>query len=111
MSQPSRVRGLKFGTTGLCADTLHTVAPFTGAWIEIPGANYKRKSFFRSHPSRVRGLKYRVNVKACFLGKVAPFTGAWIEICDTCGLVRLILMVAPFTGAWIEIRASDYTHL
>jgi len=56
MSHPSRVRGLKF------AGHDHprapgTVAPFTGAWIEI------------HHYWAVENLP-----------GVAPFTGAWIEI-------------------------------
>ena len=58
-----------------------TVAPFTGAWIEI------------------------VKIVQHQLGElVAPFTGAWIEICRPYG-VPGIRYVAPFTGAWIEIVA------
>ena len=34
------------------------VAPFTGAWIEIVGALIWAKVNVKSHPSRVRGLKY-----------------------------------------------------
>ena len=34
----------------------------------------------RSHPSRVRGLKYRGIVAVDEDDGVAPFTGAWIEI-------------------------------
>ena len=33
-----------------------------------------------SHPSRVRGLKYRAMYNGLDDGLVAPFTGAWIEI-------------------------------
>ncbi len=33
-----------------------------------------------SHPSRVRGLKFRALTLTSFLRGVAPFTGAWIEI-------------------------------
>ena len=33
-----------------------------------------------SHPSRVRGLKYRSQDADDRLLRVAPFTGAWIEI-------------------------------
>ena len=56
LSLPSRERGLKFGEYGFSSHFL-SVAPFTGAWIEIlcPCS---------SGPCR----------------RVAPFTGAWIEI-------------------------------
>ena len=78
-----------------------SVAPFTGAWIEIT-----------RHPNRWQG------------GRVAPFTGAWIEM-EKYLIVRCLKSslpsrerglkfnnasftdyeteVAPFTGAWIEI--------
>ena len=62
---------------------LLSVAPFTGAWIEI----------IDGHTKTLQEM-------------VAPFTGAWIEIAwnrdqwaDG--------MVAPFTGAWIEIGISS----
>ena len=55
------------------------VAPFTGAWIEIPAM----------------GAHFRPYI-------VAPFTGAWIEITVTCR-PGTNMPVAPFTGAWIEI--------
>ena len=55
------------------------VAPFAGAWIEIP---------------IVQGL--------CIPKTVAPFAGAWIEI--FVDLKRIsCCVVAPFAGAWIEI--------
>ena len=34
------------------------VAPFTGAWIEIEGGARQIQNVVKSHPSRVRGLKY-----------------------------------------------------
>ena len=60
-----------------------SVAPFTGAWIEIGAST-------RTTTTRM----------------VAPFTGAWIEIRKdrTTGIPQ---PVAPFTGAWIEINVSD----
>ena len=58
MSHPSRVRGLKLLLPARCAALMHRVAPFTGAWIEIPD--------YRQIPRKQQG--------------VAPFTGAWIEI-------------------------------
>ena len=62
-----------------------TVAPFTGAWIEI-----KRRPLFGSSAN------------------VAPFTGAWIEIPRLDGRWARGT-VAPFTGAWIEIPAKAAT--
>ena len=61
----------------------NTVAPFTGAWIEIESA------------------KDLVS----YLGDVAPFTGAWIEI-DQNDIAVAVIRVAPFTGAWIEIHSN-----
>ena len=59
--------------------SLNSVAPFAGAWIEIP-------------VSFVLSCQY----------PVAPFAGAWIEI--TLLLVFLLRpSVAPFAGAWIEM--------
>ena len=55
------------------------VAPYTGAWIEIP-----------------REL-------VCIqLLNVAPYTGAWIEMLERLRKKQKKL-VAPYTGAWIEI--------
>ena len=55
------------------------VAPFAGAWIEIP--------FFLSISSAL---------------EVAPFAGAWIEMTNYT-YVQKNEAVAPFAGAWIEI--------
>ena len=79
----------------------HTVAPYTGAWIEIHHRTCKL-SFSMSHPTRVRGLKcdnFALSIKR---SRVAPYTGAWIEI--TCTVMYNVgQLVAPYTGAWIEI--------
>ena len=56
-----------------------------------------------SHPSRVRGLKFKVKGKAILFLFVAPFTGAWIEIQNGRN-AQNSTFVAPFTGAWIEIQ-------
>ena len=56
-----------------------TVAPFTGAWIEIV-----------------------ISSRHFLVASVAPFTGAWIEIMISL-ILQIIRVVAPFTGAWIEI--------
>ena len=55
------------------------VAPFTGAWIEIPGVRI-RHDRERSLPSRERGLKCIRRVSKADEAQVAPFTGAWIEM-------------------------------
>ena len=60
------------------------VAPFTGAWIEIP-----------EKIGRAAGLD-----------RVAPFAGAWIEIMMG-GSGMYHNDVAPFAGTWIEIVASS----
>ncbi len=82
-SHPSRVRGLKSTVYVVHPVATRTVAPFTGAWIEIEGA----RAWMRS------GLR------------VAPFTGAWIEISNEARLLSMPV-VAPFTGAWIEITGE-----
>ena len=56
-----------------------------------------------SHPSRVRGLKYRPGDGIGPIPEVAPFTGAWIEIIIRAARA-IETPVAPFTGAWIEIN-------
>ena len=55
------------------------VAPFTGAWIEIPAAA-DRSGICESLPSRERGLKSPGPWAQVPFRLVAPFTGAWIEI-------------------------------
>ena len=56
------------------------VAPFAGAWIEID-KHLNKLIDMRSHPSRVRGLKYRAFGYDRKSQVVAPFAGAWIEMC------------------------------
>ena len=58
----------------------NTVAPFTGAWIEINNLVHIRAKINQSRPSRARGLKYKDIPYVCGTAGVAPFTGAWIEI-------------------------------
>ena len=55
-SHPSWVRGLKFDGKD-AFDIRVVVAPFMGAWIEMPGMTASALATFRSHPSWVRGLK------------------------------------------------------
>ena len=83
-----------------------SVAPFTGAWIEIETCHLgltQRESL----PSRERGLKLLYGGgKACeYL--VAPFTGAWIEMSTPATVRSETQVVAPFTGAWIEIGLRE----
>ena len=56
------------------------VAPYTGAWIEINVENIDLSTFLKSHPTRVRGLKYGLPDTPHDWNEVAPYTGAWIEI-------------------------------
>ena len=61
-----------------------------------------------SHPSRVRGLKSSpVKDDASEVAIVAPFTGAWIEILQ-CRERGSPWHVAPFTGAWIEMSMISF---
>ena len=85
-----------------------TVAPFTGVWIEIrPGRQSGQGNV--SLPSRWRGLKFgRLHPGSRGSG-VAPFTGAWIEIAKAGGS-GLQHSVAPFVGAWIR-NATTYGFL
>ena len=90
---PSRVRGLKLQSEYalLPIEESHLHDPtcgstccrtFTGAWIETPPPARNRSSAVVA-PSRVRGLKQRLNML-----HVEPtgrtFTGAWIETQDRC---------------------------
>ena len=61
-----------------------------------------QKSFNKSHPIRVRGLKFLVTLVLVQKFFVAPHTGAWIEIINDFYIDKS-LPVAPHTGAWIEI--------
>ena len=57
----------------------NTIAPFTGARIEIALQGGRGKAS-ASHPSRVRGLKYRLQLDWHKDVYIAPFTGARIEM-------------------------------
>ena len=81
------------------------VAPFTGAWIEIYLRLMNDETVEMSHPSRVRGLKLKIESIEDDRVGVAPFTGAWIEIVKVIARRTRKPIVAPFTGAWIEMRA------
>ena len=55
-SLPSRERGLKCQSGEQQTQSTY-VAPFTGAWIEMPEEWRIRKTYPESLPSRERGLK------------------------------------------------------
>ena len=77
------------------------VAPFRGAWIEIPLDHTDPCSVvvapFRGAWIEIHHLLHFLPVPL-----VAPFRGAWIEISSEY-LDNLDGTVAPFRGAWIEI--------
>ena len=79
------------------------VAPFAGAWIEIPIPT-GQQLILRSLPSRERGLKYPIRSNNVGVVIVAPFAGAWIEMAANVYQPEA-KPVAPFAGAWIEISA------
>ena len=54
------------------------VAPFAGAWIEIPVSSVGYTKTEMSLPSRERGLKFKQQKKSRDANSVAPFAGAWI---------------------------------
>ena len=94
------MRGLK-SVARVIYLTDDTVAPYTGAWIEINEIRTVKPNIL-SHPTRVRGLKF-IRLGRRKNGKyVAPYTGAWIEIASFKSFAKS-LFVAPYTGAWIEI--------
>ena len=78
LSLRSPERGLKYRLFKILI-LFSSVAPFAGAWIEIPA-------------NCTTGWNYNV----------APFAGAWIEIVGF-PIAMCVYTVAPFTGAWIEI--------
>ena len=51
-----------------------------GAWIEISFPGNPPRSWHQSHPTWVRGLKFRSNLPGLERSDVAPHVGAWIEI-------------------------------
>ena len=71
-------RGLKY-TLSMRIDSLESVAPLVGAWIEIKPKDTSE-----------------------ITGTVAPLVGAWIEIFENTITIKTTY-VAPLVGAWIEI--------
>ena len=125
-SLPTRERELKYRIWILIWRKI-SVAPYTGAWIEINSLNtstgntrcrslHGSVNWNKSSPSFAcnccgRSLHGSVNwnfhialAMSSFL--VAPYTGAWIEMPLNC-LKTVLNLVAPYTGAWIEIKINS----
>ena len=60
-------------------NSIHSVASFSEAWIEILDDTGANKGTFTSPPSRRRGLKFKGQHERMVIG-VASFSEAWIEI-------------------------------
>ena len=77
-----------------------TVAPLTGAWIET-SPSWFQVSSFKSHPSRVRGLKLRGAVQVAPGTPSHPSRVRGLKQPHADGRAQQ-RHVAPLTGAWIE---------
>ena len=87
------------------SSAINTVAPFAGAWIEMCLSLFCVRMRYTSLPSRERGLKFPVRLAGIAQAFVAPFAGAWIEIGILCPPLYK-WEVAPFAGARIEIAGG-----
>ncbi len=99
-SLPSRERGLKFQIL-IAVLSLHLVAPFTGAWIEMLKYLNTAKSHW-SLPSRERGLKSPPRWASSGMRPWLPSRERGLKF-ESLNNLALGVNVAPFTGAWIEI--------
>ena len=79
------------------------VAPFTGAWIEISKVRYALRASTPSLPSRERGLKCPKGEPLPKQELVAPFTGAWIEIVKLTSLIPFLLSL-PSRERGLKLR-------
>ena len=70
---------IEIGIDSLSVSIL-SVAPYTGAWIEMCIPTVSTASPPMSLPTRERGLKFPLVLRLCPELVVAPYTGAWIEI-------------------------------
>ena len=81
------------------------VAPFTGAWIEINRQSRKRREYVSSLPSRGRGLKCN-DIQLTYGKNLSlPSRGRGLK-CSVGAQMIAQGRVAPFTGAWIEIKSA-----
>ena len=125
-SHLTRVHGLK-AEESFKLFTLGGVAPYAGAWIESALSEGKtakkhcrtlrgcmdwkiswhriRYQHYRSHLTRVHGLKVLSMPSASPIGIVAPYAGAWIESIIV-SIPPIPGEVAPYAGAWIESELS-----
>ena len=102
-SLPSRERGLKSLIMAVIGVVLN-VAPFAGAWIEMP-RQIQRQKAIQVAPFAGAWIEiFIASLKNCNR-PVAPFAGAWIEI-KISTISSSVASVAPFAGAWIEIISS-----
>ncbi len=99
-SLPSRERGLKYNLRFDGAFIVY-VAPFAGAWIEIPEEGALDESAIVA-PFAGAWIEIEMLYAMGAISSVAPFAGAWIEITQR-NCIGIIGYVAPFAGAWIEI--------
>ena len=87
------------------------VAPFTGAWIEISNLRNISSGCWKSHPSRVRGLKLCQRNDVFDNRGVAPFTGAWIEMLPNGSSTRIFDRSHPSRVRGLKFGAFDYWPL
>ena len=78
-----------------------SVASYADAWIEI-GPRTKLVASYRSHPTRMRGLKFAPAGRLTRQQLVASYADAWIEI-DYNDKRKELYEVASYADAWIEI--------
>ena len=98
-SRLTQARGLKRHTHDR-RQTMITVAPHAGAWIETHVAASSSVACV-SRLTQARGLKRPHRSQAGRTGQVAPHAGAWIETISGPSR-RNNDYVAPHAGAWIE---------
>ena len=99
-SLPSRERGLKLRL--LAPQPCRWVAPFAGAWIEMPLSGL---TIFldKSLPSRERGLKFFASSPEPRQIRSLPSRERGLKS-ESYRMTALSWIVAPFAGAWIEIK-------
>ncbi len=81
---------------------INAVAPFAGAWIEIPLIAIARETS-PSLPSRERGLKYETVIVSIHAQVSLPSRERGLKF-SWYNVKKLLGGVAPFAGAWIEIQ-------
>ncbi len=64
-------------------------------------------TWLQSHPTRMRGLKLRAELRYRSLFFVASYADAWIEMLHGRGVIIRMPTVASYADAWIEIEKSE----